>query len=195
MTRRDGDARLVARFDGSVFVTLTLWHAPRSRCRRVTGHAHEPGYRLTRVATTRSAVFLDFRRDDVPPARARAAAARAVWDAAEWLPSAPDAGGVSAVAAAGARFRVAAYRPPVTLRLVFGIWASVVLLAVGGALAGVGSDVGFVLLGVGGVCLLGVLLSLAAAPWRRRRHARDLDLVARYDNARDRALTGTTPHP
>lgn len=186
MTRRDGDARLVARFDGSAFVTLTLWHARRHTCRRTAGVGHELGYRLTRVATTRSAMFLDFRRDDSAPARARATAARAVWDAAGWLPSAPDAGGVSADSAAGARFRVAAYRPPVTLRLVFGIWASVVLLGVGGALAGVGSRVGFVLLGVGGVCLLGVLLSLAAGPWHRRRHARDLDLVARYDRARDR---------
>ncbi|WP_436778171.1 hypothetical protein [Yinghuangia sp. YIM S09857] len=185
MSPRGGDARLSARFDGSPFVTLTLWHARRTTCHRATGVAHELGYRLTRVATTRSAVFLDFRRDDTPPAQARAAASLAVWHTTGQLPDAPDAGGVSAAAAAGARFRVAAHRPPVTLRLVFGLWAAVVFLATGGALAGVGSTVGYPLLGVGGLCLLGSLLTIAAGPRRRARHARDLALLKRYDDARN----------
>lgn len=186
MNRRGGDTRLIARFDGSAFVALTLWHARRATCHATTSVAHELGYRLTRVATTRSAVFLDFRRDDSAQARSRAAATRAVWQSTGQMPDAPDAGGVSAAAAAGARFRVAAYRPSVMLRLLFGLWAAVVLAATGGALAGVGSAAGYPLLGVGGLCLLGVLITFATGPRRRGRHARDLALLARYDDARNR---------
>ncbi|WTX00781.1 hypothetical protein OG216_45900 (plasmid) [Streptomycetaceae bacterium NBC_01309] len=99
--------------DGRYWVTVTL-HRARSRdCYRVTEIAHELGYRLRNVFTTRSYAYLDFVTDESPTAQARAAktaayvaAGRPVTTA---LPGMP--GGPNSYDAARARFHVAGERP------------------------------------------------------------------------------------
>ncbi|MGR6997421.1 hypothetical protein ACU686_03775 [Yinghuangia aomiensis] len=183
------EARIAAEFDGRAFVTITLWHASRHRSHRATEIAHELGYRLAKVAFTSATTSLDFRRDDTPEARDRAAAATAVVQATGHLPSIP-AGldGLTSRHAAKARFDVAAHRSPETRQLRFGVlFVAALMLLLTGSLALHRSPNA-----AGPLLILGALFLMSAGaivadPWRSRRHKANLELIHRYDSARHHA--------
>lgn len=186
------EARIAAQFDGRAFVNLTLWHSGRSRGYRATEIAHELGYRLTKVSFTRSATFLDFRRDDTPQARERAAAAAAVQRSGRLPADIPaGAGGITSRHAARARFEVAAHRGTETRLLRFGclLVAALMLLLTGALVLGRSPNVGVLLLVLGALFLLSGGGAALTDPWRSRRHQRNLALIHRYDTDRDQRPT------
>ncbi|WP_436772264.1 hypothetical protein, partial [Yinghuangia sp. YIM S09857] len=66
------EAALLRQFDGRTYVATSLWNAWPRHAHRACELGYELGYRLTDALVTRFSIHLEFRRDDRPPARARA---------------------------------------------------------------------------------------------------------------------------
>lgn len=182
------EANAIRSLDGRYYVTVTLHRAALRDCYRTTEIAHELGYRITNVFSTRSNAYLDFTAEETQAAQTRAAATLARLDAGQPVPTAlpSTAGGPTSFDAARARFQTAGRTPRrPDLKLAARIAAASLVVTAAGVLVTDHCPACRLAAAAGAAILVAAVWTTAALYHAFHLHRRRLRCIQVYDRAAD----------